>query len=258
MNSAGTPFLSIIIPAYNEECRLGGSLEKINHYLLESSYQTELVVVDDGSSDHTFRTAQRYQTSSVVPMRLIQLPSNQGKGAAVKTGMLAADGEHLLFSDADLSTPISEVERLLEQMRAEKADIVIGSRGLPESDIIVKQSFPRQLSGKIFNLLIRLVTRMPFRDTQCGFKLFRKDIGQELFTEMTTSNFAFDVEILYRAWLKGYSILEVPVSWANSEGSRVSFLSDPIRMFLTLIKMRFSFRKEASALRKKKKSVPGL
>jgi len=234
--------LSIVIPAYNEGSRIGGSLEKINDFLLNTSYSAEILVVDDGSVDDTFRTIQKFQTISAVPLRVIRFKKNRGKGAAVQKGVLEAYGDCILFSDADLSTPIAEVENLLTTMQTENADIVIGSRGLKESNITIRQNQIRQLSGKIFNILLRMITRMPFKDTQCGFKLFRRKCARDLFSELTVMDFAFDVDILYRALLKGYNIIEAPITWANSEGSRVRFFKDSFKMFAGLIRIRRAYR----------------
>ncbi|MBN2429849.1 MAG: glycosyltransferase family 2 protein [Acidobacteria bacterium] len=239
----GCPKLSIVIPAYNEQFRIGGSLKKINEFLLDASFPAEILVVDDGSADLTHRVLQQIKPDMAVPLRIIRFPENRGKGAAVREGVLAAQGECILFTDADLSTPIVELLTLLTRLGQEEADIVIGSRGLPDSNITVRQNPLRQLSGKIFNRLIRLLTRMPFRDTQCGFKLFRQEVARELFSELSFPGFAFDVEILFHAGRRGYKVLEVPVTWANSEGSRVRFFRDSLRMFSNLVRLRWSARK---------------
>jgi len=240
----GCPKLSIVIPAYNEQFRIGGSLKKINEFLLDASFPAEILVVDDGSTDHTYRVLQQIKPDMAVPIRFIRFPENRGKGAAVREGILTADGECILFTDADLSTPIAELLTLLHHLHEEEADIVIGSRALPGSTITVRQNPLRQLSGKIFNLLIRLLTRLPFRDTQCGFKLFRRSIARELFADLSVTGFAFDVEILFHATRRGCKILEIPVTWANSEGSRVRFFRDSLRMFANIVRLRWSVRKK--------------
>jgi len=229
-------FLSVVVPAYNEETRITGTIEKIGSYLEDNFAESEIIVVDDGSTDGT---------ASVITdlgrkfgnIRLIQYAENAGKGYAIRKGVLSSQGNLLLISDADMSTPIEEVERLIPFIRR-GFDIVIGSRGLEESDIIVRQPWYRQNMGKIFNLIVRVLVIGGIRDTQCGFKLFKGDVSRTLFAKSRIDGFSFDVEILVLAKNEGYQIKEVPVRWVNSPNSKVKLMRDPIRMFLELFKIR--------------------
>lgn len=229
-------FLSVIIPAYNEEMRIGPTLTRMNEFLEKNFPGSEIIVVDDGSTD---KTRQIVESIAAGPgkLRLISYPANQGKGHAVGKGVLASRGNLVLLSDADMSTPVEEVERLIPFIR-EGFDVAIGSRGLKESDIRVGQTWYRQRMGKTFNLMVRFISVKGIRDTQCGFKLFRGEVARSLFRKALIKGFAFDVEILFLAQKYGYRIKEVPIKWFNSPGSKVRLVRDPLKMFLELLKIR--------------------
>ncbi|MCG3205443.1 MAG: Undecaprenyl-phosphate mannosyltransferase [Elusimicrobia bacterium] len=227
--------ISIIIPALNEEKRILPTLEKIAQYLNQQSYSSEVIVVDDGSSDHTPKIVQTFAQKHP-RFRLIMQPENLGKGAAVKKGMLVARGDHRLFSDADLSTPIEELEKFLSY----RADVVIGSRRVKGCRIEKRQPFFREAAGRIFSVLVRCLTLRGFIDTQCGFKLFTAQAAQEIFSRQTISRFGFDVEVLFIAQLKGFRIIEAPVTWIDSPFTRVRFFRDSTRMFLDLVRIRLN------------------
>jgi dolichyl-phosphate beta-glucosyltransferase len=231
--------ISVVVPSYKEAETLPDTLAEITQYLSACSRESyEIIVVDDGSKDETVRVVTE-QSSRDPRVRLLVNDVNRGKGYSVKRGMLAAKGEYVLFTDADLSTPIGEFEKLLSALK-QGFDVAIGSRALPESDVKVHQPFYREFSGKSFNLLMRLVTGLPLRDTQCGFKLFRKNAAAEIFKRQTLDRFSFDVEDLYIAKKRGCRIKEVPVIWVNSESTTVSFLKDSVRMFTDLLQIRIN------------------
>lgn len=230
--------LSIVVAAYNEERRLGRSLQAIGKYLARHRLAHEIIVVDDGSNDGTARLVTELQ--AVVPnLRLISYATNRGKGYALRTGVLASSGDYVLISDADLSTPITELGRLLPLLTHEKCAVAIGSRALALSRIIRKQPWWRQGMGKIFNRIVKLLVLDDFHDTQCGFKLFAGDIARELFGKAKVERFAFDVEILALAKQAGYRIQEVPVRWRNAPGSKVNPLIDSPQMLFDLCRIRW-------------------
>lgn len=236
------PVLSIVIPAYNEAQRIEPSLERIREYLASRREQIEVLVVDDGSSDGTSGVVElevpRFRESGL-ELRLLGDGRNHGKGAAVRVGMLAARGDVVLFSDADLSAPIDELPKLVDPIRAGTVDIVIGSRALDRSLVGVHQSAAREVAGRIFNLLMRVLTGMPFRDTQCGFKAFRADAAREVFARVLIERFGFDVEALYVARKLGFSVSEVPVVWNNVEGSTVGLMSG-LNGYADVLRVRFN------------------
>ncbi len=224
--------LSIIIPAYNEEKRLPASLVKVQEYLAGSKWEfSEIIVVDDGSRD---RTAQVARDAGV---KVLQNPGNRGKGYSVKHGMLAATGEWSLLTDADLSSPIGEVEKLWDAAERSGAEVAIGSRAVDRSLVGVHQSFAREMSGRIFNAAMRVVTGLPFKDTQCGFKLFESAAAQQVFRRQQLDGFGFDVEVLFIARRLGYASIEVPVRWDNVEGTKVSLWLG-VTAFLDPLKVR--------------------
>ena len=229
--------LSIIIPAFNEESRLPGTIEALKRYLGRQQFDfLEVVVVDDGSRDGTAALVER--TAAIWPvMRLLSNPGNRGKGYSIRHGMLDAKGDWVLFTDADLSTPIEEVEKLLAAVDRHHADVAIGSRALDRSLVSVHQSAMRELSGRFFNVVMRIATRLPFHDTQCGFKLFRREAAQEVFSRVQIDGFGFDVEALYIASKRGFKTVEVPVRWANVEGTKVS-LANGLNAFADLARIR--------------------
>jgi len=232
--------LSIVIPAYNEEKRLGASLTKIASYLDESGADAEILVVDDGSRDTTVRVAEEFLRSRTG--KVLSNDENRGKGYSVRRGVLAATGRWVLLSDADLSAPIEEHAKLAAAVRDHDLDVAIGSRGLLESQIEVRQHPVRQAMGKTFNRCIRRMTGLPFHDTQCGFKLMDRERTRPLFERMIVDRFAFDVELLYLCVRFGLSVREVPVVWRNAEGSKVNMIADPINMLWDVVRVRWRFR----------------
>lgn len=243
-------FLSVVIPAFNEESRIGPTLIGMFGFLEDNFRNFEIVVVDDGSTDNT-RSVVEDLSAELDNVRLISNPVNHGKGYAVGQGMLASRGDLVLFSDADMSTPVDELKKLMPFCR-EGFDIVIGSRGLAESDIRVRQSWYRERMGKMFNLLVRLLAVRGITDTQCGFKLFRGEVAQTLFRKTMIKGFAFDVEVLFLAEKFGYEIKEVPIRWLNSPCSKVKLIGDSVRMFLELLRIRayYSLGRYAPVTRK--------
>jgi dolichyl-phosphate beta-glucosyltransferase len=235
------PFLSIVIPAYNEEARLTASLEKIVSYIDAARLDAEIVVVDDGSKDRTADLAEK--TLSGRRGRVIRGGENRGKGAAVRRGVFEAKGRFVLLTDADLSTPIEAHAKLADVIRDRDLDVVIGSRALPDSDVQVRQGRLRQTMGRGFNLLIRALTGLAFRDTQCGFKLMDRERVLPLFEKMIVDRFAFDVELLFLCNRFGLSVTDVPVIWRNAAGSKVSLLGDPLNMLLDVLRVRWRFRR---------------
>jgi dolichyl-phosphate beta-glucosyltransferase len=217
-------FLSLIIPAYNEAARLGASLATVFDYLNAQVYDSEVVVVDDGSADATLRVAEEsFAASGRVASRVVSVGVNRGKGNAVRTGLLAARGRVALFSDADLSTPITETPKLTGAIRSGECDIAFGSRALDRNLIGTHQPWRREQSGRAFNLAVRLATRLPFHDTQCGFKAFRMDVCRPVVEAGRIDRFGFDVELLYVAHAAGLRLREVPVRWNDVAGSTVTF-----------------------------------
>lgn len=231
-----TPTLSIVIPAYNEEKRISKTLARMTRYLADQPYTSEVIVVDDGSRDNTLSKIAEFQS-----IRVIRLLKNSGKGSAIRQGVLEAHGSAILFSDADLSTPIEEVQKCLEALR-DGADIAIGSRALEASDIVVRQPWYRDTMGKIFNLFVLTVVMRGIRDTQCGFKCFKADVAKTLFQIARISRFSFDVEILYLARKKGYRIRQIPIQWRNDPASSVHPLRDAFRMLIDLFIIRWTHR----------------
>ena len=230
-------YLSVVIPAHDEAERIGPTLERVLAYLGSRNYTFEVIVVDDVSRDGTAAAAEEFRRRDG-RLRLVQRTADPGKGAAVQAGMLAAAGRHVLFSDADLSTPIEECEKLLAAIEREGYDIAIGSRGLPQSDLRVRQPWYREMMGRTFNLMVRAVAVHGIKDTQCGFKLFRGEVVQDLFRRQTVMGFAFDVEILFLARKRGLRIREVPVTWINSPRSKVDPIRDSLRMMRDMVGIR--------------------
>ncbi len=226
-----SPTLSIVVPAYNEAVRLGNSLRAIVDYLREHWPEAELIVVDDGSSDNTAALArQTFEDSGRLRTSVISYKSNLGKGRAVRLGLLAARGDVILFSDADLSTPISEAPKLIEPIMRDECDLTFGSRALDRNLIGVHQPWRREQGGRVFNLVVRLATGLPFWDTQCGFKAFRMSVCRPIVEAATVDRFGFDVELLYLAHRAGLRLKEIPVRWDHNDGSKVSVASDSFRM----------------------------
>ncbi len=236
-------FLSVVIPAYNEERRIGRTLRKIQEYLTRQDYAGEIIVVDDGSRDRTAKTAAE-ALRNMKNRHIIRRSVNIGKGYSVREGILKAKGDLVLFSDADLSTPIEELANFLPWISA-GYDVVIASRALPESDIQVRQNFFRELMGKTFNVFVRLLLITGIPDTQCGFKLFRGDVARKIFPLVITRGFSFDAEALYLCVRTGYKIKQVPVCWRNSRPSKVRIFKSSIQMLWELAKIRLAHRKNA-------------
>jgi glycosyltransferase involved in cell wall biosynthesis len=223
-------FLSIIIPAYNEADRLGKSLDAVVDYMRQNYPQGEVIVVDDGSSDDTAALARKSLANcGNLRTSVISYKSNLGKGRAVRLGLLAARGEIALFSDADLSTPITETPKLIDPILNNESDLTFGSRALDRKLIGVHQSWRREQGGRVFNLVVRLATGLPFWDTQCGFKAFKMSVCRPLVEAATIDRFGFDVELLYLAYRAGLRLREVPVRWDHNEGSKLSLFSDSFK-----------------------------
>ena len=229
---------SIVIPAYNESNRIRPTLEKILAYVIQQQWDAELLIVDDGSRDDTARIVHEF--GRLHPqVQLVQNPGNRGKGFSVRNGMLHARGEICLFTDADLSSPIAEAEKLFQAIR-QGADVVIGSRWLRAELQTERQPLYRQLFGRIFNLLLRLILGLHFMDTQCGFKAFRREAAQQIFPLQKIERWGFDPEILFLARKKGLRTVEIPVVWAHSEGTRLHPFRDGIRMFGDVMRIRWN------------------
>lgn len=229
------PHLSVIIPAYNEEKRLPTTLESVHAFLSETGQDFEIIVVDDGSSDSTKAVVNDF-AGTHCSVRLIAHTPNMGKGYSVREGMLKAQGEYLLLDDADGASPIAEVVRLLSAIEA-GADVAIGSRAKPGDETVVKALSHRKHIGNTFNLIVQSSLLPGIQDTQCGFKLFKRDVAMDLFSIARLNRYAFDVEILYLARMKGYEIAEVPINWTNVEGSKINLVTDPMNMLFEIGKV---------------------
>ena len=231
-----TPYLSIVIPAYNEEALIEKTLNDVTQYLEKSGSSYEIIVVCDGCKDDTDRLAE-YAAKANNKIRVLSRKANMGKGFSVRQGCLEAKGDYIIFTDADLSTPIDEIEKLLKWLE-EGYDIVIGSRALKESDIQIHQAWYREIMGKTFNLFVQAIAIKGIKDTQCGFKGFKKEAMQKVFARQTINGFSFDVEVLYIAGKFGYKIKEVPIRWLNRKESKVNPLIHSLQMMIDLIRIR--------------------
>jgi len=229
---------SVVIPAYNESARIGGSLEKILACVAERGWEMEIIVVNDGSTDHTAEIVRSYMARSP-RVRLVENPGNRGKGYSVRNGMLRAGGDVLLFSDADLSSPIEEASKLFQAIE-QGADVAIGSRWVNPELQVRKQPLHRRLLGRLFNLALRLVLGLQFHDTQCGFKAFTRRSAHLIFPLQNVERWGFDPELLYLARKFGLTMVEVPVAWAHREGTRISPLRDGLRMVGEMIMIRWN------------------
>ncbi len=227
-----------MIPAYNEAARIGATLEKVLAYVAQRGWDAEVIVVNDGSGDNTVEVVQRYCKQNVA-LRLLENPGNRGKGYSVRNGMLNARGEVLLFSDADLSSPIEEVPKLLNAISS-GTDIAIGSRWLRSELQTGRQPLYRQLFGRVFNLLLRTTLGLKYKDTQCGFKAFTRRAAETIFPRQRIERWGFDPEILFLAKKFGFKVAEIPVEWAHSEGTRISPLRDGARMFEEMLRIRWN------------------
>lgn len=228
--------ISIVIPAYNEEKRLPDTLKKLLKFVSSKKINAEIIVVDDGSQDKTASVVLALKSSKI---KLIKNTKNMGKGFSVQNGVKNAKGDIILFTDADMSTPIKHLSEFIQYHKA-GYEIVIASRDLVESQVIIPQNPFREISGKIFNLMVRLVTGLPIHDTQCGFKSFTKKAAKLIFPKQTIAGFGFDVEILFIAHNHKLSIKEAAVEWYNATGTKVSFFKDSLRMFAELFKIRLN------------------
>lgn len=227
------PYLSIIIPAYNESERIGISIEKIIDYLSPKQYDWDIIVVDDGSKDGTTEVLAKFGDK----VRVIIQPQNYGKGAAVRRGMLESTAKYRIFTDADLSTPIKEIEKVLPIIES-KADICIGSRAIDRSMVKEHQPFYREWMGRVFNGFVQILVFRGISDTQCGFKGFTADAAAKVFGKAKIDGFSFDVEALFLARKLGLKVEQIPVEWYNDERSKVSPIKDSFNMFRELFKIR--------------------
>ncbi len=232
------PQYSIVIPAYNESARILGALESVTGCIRERGWSAEVIVVDDGSRDQTAARVRAFAVGAP-EVRLIQNPGNRGKGYSVRHGILQALGEVVMFTDADLSAPIEEAEGLFAAL-AGGADIAIGSRWLERARQTIRQPFYRQFFGRCFNGVTRAVMGLPYADTQCGFKAFTRAAAQTVFQLQTIERWGFDPEILFIALKRGYHVIEVPVSWAHDERTRMSYLKDGMRMLEDIAIVRWN------------------
>ena len=232
-----SPDISVIIPAYNEEKRLPPTLERIEAYLAARPFTSEILVVDDGSRDRTAQVVESWQ-DRMAGLRLVSNGGNRGKGYSVRHGMLEAQGNIALFTDADLSAPIEEADKLLAALNG--CDVAIGSRALDRSMVEVHQSWRREFAGRSFNWAVRALMGVAFADTQCGFKAFRRERTRILFEQQRIERFGFDPELLYLARRHGLSVVEVPVRWAHDPATRVYVLGDGMRMVGDLAVIRWN------------------
>ena len=231
------PRISIVIPAFNEGARIGNALRQVLHCVHERGWHAEILVVNDGSTDRTASIVEEF--AQVHPeVRLLNNDRNRGKGFSVRHGVLHAVGEIVMFTDADLSAPMEEAELLFAALR-QGADIAIGSRWLERNRQTLKQPLYRQFFGRCFNAITRLVMGLPFADTQCGFKAFRRPVAQTIFQLQRIERWGFDPELLFIALKRGYKIQEVPVTWGHDERSRLSYLKDGIKMLEDIAYIRW-------------------
>lgn len=232
------PYLTIVIPAYNEELRIGNTLRQVRQYLDTRNYPVELIVVDDGSTDATPEILRDILTGYPA-MRILRNEPNRGKGFSARRGVLEARGEFVLFTDADLSAPIEETNKLLAALESTGADAAIGSRALERRLIGIHQPWFRETGGRLFNLMVRLLTGLKLRDTQCGLKLFRRSRTRRAFELQRVEGFGFDPEVLFLIERLGGKLVEVPVRWNDNPATKVRFLRDAARMLLDLIALRW-------------------
>jgi len=233
------PKLAVIIPAFNESRRLADNLLTLLSYLQTFRPQAELIVVDDGSTDRTAQVAEElFASRPDVSARVLRFEQNHGKGHAVRAGLLATSAPVALFSDADLSTPITELPKIVEPIERGDYDIVIGSRALDRSLIGRRQPWRREQGGKVYNAIVRLTTGLPFADTQCGFKAFRMSVVRPILEQAKVDGFGFDVELLFLAQRARCRVLEVPVRWDHYEGSKVHIVHDSLHMFAEVVSLR--------------------
>jgi dolichyl-phosphate beta-glucosyltransferase len=232
------PPFSLIIPAFNEADRIGQTLRLTLKYLADVAPDAELIVVNDGSTDATSAVSREVLATAAVQTQLLENFPNRGKGAAVRRGLLAAQKPIGLFSDADLSTPLEETPKLIEPIAKDEVDIAFGSRALDRGLIGNHQPWRREQAGRVFNLIVRLATGLPFWDTQCGFKAFRLDVCRPILERARVIGFAFDVELLYLGQRAGLRVREIPVRWNHHEGSKIRLVHDSLRMLREIVMLR--------------------
>jgi glycosyltransferase involved in cell wall biosynthesis len=237
------PLLSIVVPAYNEEKRIGASLDRVLEFLRSATYKAEVLVVDDGSKDGTAACVAGKApafTEAGHELRVLTNRPNRGKGFSVKRGLTESRGDVVLFSDADFSSPITEAPKLIDPILENRADVAFGSRALNRKLIGKRQPPVRDFGGRVFNLLLQIITGMRFKDTQCGFKAFKRDLAEPVFKVQSIERFGFDPEVLYIAKKRGLRLVEVPVVWNDVEGSTVNYFSDSVNMVLDLMRIRIN------------------
>ena len=232
-----TPTLSILVPSFNEEARLAPTLESIANYIRASNHATEVLVIDDGSTDGTARLAESFR-NRIPGLRVLSNGTNRGKGYSVRHGALQARGDYLLFTDADLSAPIEEADKLLSALHT--YDVAIGSRAMNRNLIGVHESAFREFAGIVFNKIVRFMLRLPFVDTQCGFKVFRREKCRLIFEQQTIERFGFDPELLYLARHHGLSVVEIPVRWSHSPATKINMMRDSLQMFADVFIIRWN------------------
>ena len=234
------PPFTVVIPCFNEAARIGATAQATVDYLRTNSPESELIIVNDGSTDSTSSVAKSALANASIETRLLETFPNRGKGAAARSGLLAASKPIGLFFDADLSTPLSEIPKLIGPIANTDADVAFGSRALDRRLIGVHQPWRREQAGRVFNLIVRFATGMPFWDTQCGFKAFRLDVCRPILEKARITGFAFDVELLFLAYRAGLRLREVPVRWNHAEGSKVRVVHDSLKMLREVIALRMS------------------
>ncbi len=234
---ANSPYLSIIVPAYNEENRLPSAIRHIQDFLENEAYEAELIIVENGSSDKTYEIAKQFADMHN-NIKVISL-DQAGKGRAVKAGMLLATGEYRFLCDSDLSMPITELPRFLPSSTTDEIEIVIGSRETEGAKRFNEPDY-RHIGGRFVNILIRLLAIPKIQDTQCGFKLFRAEVANDVFSKQTVMGFGFDIEILFIALKRGYAIKELGIPWYYQDESKVSPLKDTIKMFFEIMQIRLN------------------
>jgi glycosyltransferase involved in cell wall biosynthesis len=232
------PQLSIVIPAYNESARIENALDRVMTCVADQGWDAEVLVVDDGSRDNTVAIVERWMYRHP-RLHLIKNRGNRGKGYSVRNGLLQAAGDIVMFTDADLSAPMIEAERLVAAIK-DGADVAIGSRWLDKGRQTIHQPLYRQVFGRCFNWITRTVMGLPFKDTQCGFKAFRRDAAQVIFRLQTIERWGFDPELLFIARKLKYNIVEVPVTWGHDERSRISYLKDGTKMLEEMAVIRYN------------------
>ena len=234
------PPFTVAIPCYNEASRIGETVRATLDYLSTESPGAELIVVNDGSTDTTPTVVREALKHATVQTQLLENFPNRGKGSAVRTGLLAATRPIGLFFDADLSTPLSEIPKVIEPIANGDVEVAFGSRALDRKLIGIRQPWRREQAGRVFNLIVRIATGMPFWDTQCGFKAFRLDVCRPILEKAHTIGFAFDVELLFTAYRAGLRLREIPVRWNHAEGSKIRVIHDSLAMLREVIALRMS------------------